>query len=57
MEDDVKDDDVNFINHYKCPECNYFWQDIWTAQCDDDCPQCGTRHISPYLSEDAIDIK
>ena len=27
-------------------------KDVWSAQCDDDCPQCGARHMSPYDSED-----
>lgn len=42
-----------FLNHYKCPNCEHEWTDVWTAQCDDDCPSCGTRHVSPHKSEDA----
>lgn len=42
-----------FINYYECPECGHKWEDTWTAMCDDDCPNCGCRHISPYESEDA----
>jgi hypothetical protein len=26
------------------------WADVWSAQCDDDCPHCGARHMSPYKS-------
>jgi hypothetical protein len=44
-----------FRNHYRCPECDGTWTDEWTAMCDDDCPHCGTRHISPYKSEDVED--
>lgn len=42
-----------FINYYKCPQCEETWCDEWSAMCDDDCPKCGTRHISPYKSDDA----
>jgi len=43
----------NFRNFYKCPTCGTGWTDVWSAQCDDDCPECGARHITPYTSEDA----
>ena len=46
-------DEPWFINHYKCPRCNHEWDDEWSAMCDDDCPECGMRHISPTDSEDA----
>lgn len=41
-----------FLNHYKCPRCNTEWDDEWDCMCDDDCPSCGMRHISPHNSED-----
>ncbi len=41
-----------FLNHYRCPTCGNEWADTWSAMVDDDCPQCGTRHISPRKSED-----
>ena len=40
-----------FINFYRCPACGEKWCDQWSATCDDDCPKCGARHISPYQSE------
>ena len=40
-----------FINYYRCPQCDQTWCDEWSAMCDDDCPHCGTRHISPYQSD------
>lgn len=40
-----------FTNHYECPKCSETWCDEWSAMCDDDCPKCGTRHISPHQSE------
>ncbi len=44
---------MQFINYYRCPRCKKDWTDEWDATCDDDCPHCGCRHISPYRSEDA----
>ena len=44
-----------FLNHYQCPRCDHAWSDEWSCQCDDDCPACGLRHISPANSEDVDD--
>ena len=44
-----------FRNFYRCAKCNRTWTDEWSATCDDDCPHCGARHMSPYKSEDAGD--
>jgi hypothetical protein len=44
---------MQFRNYYRCAECGCEWTDVWPAQCDDDCPWCGARHMSPYKSEDA----
>jgi hypothetical protein len=41
-----------FENHYKCSRCGLRWTDEWSCTCDDDCPHCGARHMSPYGSED-----
>jgi hypothetical protein len=41
-----------FLNYYKCPKCGFEWPDVWTAMCDDDCLNCGCRHVQPYKSED-----
>ena len=41
-----------FRNFYRCATCGCEWTDVWPAQCDDDCPLCGARHMSPYKSED-----
>ena len=41
-----------FRNFYRCAECGCEWTDRWSAQCDDDCPWCDARHMSPYKSED-----
>lgn len=44
-----------FRNFYKCSRCSAEWQDIWPHTCEDDCPRCGARHMSPYKSEDEDD--
>ena len=41
-----------FRNFYRCDRCSGEWVDVWAAACDDDCPHCGARHLSPYKSED-----
>jgi len=41
-----------FLNHYECPRCASTWSDAWSCQADDDCPECGLRHISPHDSEE-----
>ena len=50
--EDTKEVEYKFRNFYRCPYCGTEWQDVWDATCDDDCPNCGERHISPYTSED-----
>ena len=41
-----------FLNFYKCARCRRIWTDQWSCMCDDDCPHCGARHMSPYDSEE-----
>ena len=41
-----------FRNHYECGRCGHTWTDDWSCMCDDDCPECGARHMSPFKSED-----
>jgi predicted nucleic acid-binding Zn-ribbon protein len=41
-----------YLNHYQCARCDYHWDDEWSCTCDDGCPQCGARHMSPYDSDD-----
>jgi hypothetical protein len=42
-----------FRNFCCCERCTNEWMDAWSATCDDDCPFCGARHMSPFKSEDA----
>jgi hypothetical protein len=45
-----------FLNQYFCDTCGREWEDEWSASCDDDCPHCGSRHMSPYHSIDLTAI-
>jgi len=46
---------MQFRNFYHCARCGHHWSDVWSAQCDDDCPECGARHMSSYKSEDVVE--
>jgi predicted nucleic acid-binding Zn-ribbon protein len=52
----MKDIEYKFINYYECPDCHTMWDDVWDSMCDDECPNCGTRNISPYKSEDVKEV-
>ena len=41
-----------FLNHYECDECGRRWDDEWSCTCDDECPHCGARNMSPFDSDD-----
>ena len=45
-----------FRNYYRCSDCTADWTDCWSCTCDDDCPHCGARHMSPYMSDDLTEI-
>lgn len=40
------------LNHYQCDRCQNTWTDEWSATCDDECPHCDARHMSPTSSDD-----
>jgi hypothetical protein len=44
-----------YHNYYRCPECKHEWEDYWDCGCDDECPECGCRNISPYNSVKCIE--
>jgi DNA-directed RNA polymerase subunit RPC12/RpoP len=45
-----------FNNHYECARCGYEWSDEWSCTCDDDCPHCGARHMTPLYSDDLTEV-
>lgn len=45
-----------FRNYYTCDRCHTRWEDEWSCTCDDDCPHCGARHMSPDNSDDLTEV-
>ncbi len=45
-----------YRNHYHCGDCGTDWEDEWSCCCDDECPECGSRHWSPVESEDLTEV-
>jgi DNA-directed RNA polymerase subunit RPC12/RpoP len=45
-----------YRNHYRCARCGYEWPDEWSCTCEDDCPHCGARHMTPYESDDLTTV-
>jgi hypothetical protein len=45
-----------FRNHYECARCGREWSDEWSCTCEDDCPHCGARHMTPLDSDDLTEI-
>ena len=45
-----------FLNVYSCDRCRRGWTDEWSCMCDDECPHCGARDMSPFDSEDLTEI-
>lgn len=43
---------MRWLNHYTCERCGHDWEDEWSCQCDDDCPACGARHMSPHTCDE-----
>src|SRR6266702_3838521 len=41
-----------FLNFYKCARCKRRWTDEWSCMCDDTCPHCGARDMTPYQGEE-----
>lgn len=45
-----------YRNYYTCDRCHDDWEDEWSCMCDDDCPYCGARHMSPNDSDDLTEV-
>lgn len=45
-----------YLNYYICERCDSTWTDEWSCTCDDDCPRCGARHMSPRDSDDLTHV-
>jgi DNA-directed RNA polymerase subunit RPC12/RpoP len=42
-----------FRNLYRCTRCGYEWSYVLTDRRNDDCSNCGARHMAPQRSEQA----
>jgi DNA-directed RNA polymerase subunit RPC12/RpoP len=45
-----------FRNYYICARCASTWTDEWSAMCEDDCPDCGARHMTALKSENLTEV-
>jgi len=45
-----------FLNHYECERCDGTWTDQWSCMCDDECPHCGARDMTPSESEELTTV-
>jgi len=45
-----------YRNHYTCARCDTDWTDEWSCTCEDDCPSCGARHMTPQTSDDLTEV-
>ena len=45
-----------FLNFYRCGRCARVWRDEWSCMCDDECPHCGARDMSPFKSDDLTEL-
>lgn len=45
-----------FLNFYRCDRCNRIWTDEWSCTCDDECPHCGLRNMTPFNSENLTEF-
>jgi hypothetical protein len=45
-----------FRNYYRCARCDREWTDEWSCMCEDDCPYCEERHMSPRASDDLTEV-
>ncbi|MBB4315431.1 hypothetical protein [Roseospira marina] len=41
-----------YVNYYRCPACGHEWDSEWGTMCDEECPECDERAISPCDSEE-----
>lgn len=45
-----------FRNFYRCERCSKVWRDEWSCTCDDECPHCGARDMTPFKSTDLTEL-
>jgi hypothetical protein len=45
-----------FLNFYRCDRCRKIWTDEWSCTCDDQCPHCAFRDMTPFNSQDLTEL-
>lgn len=45
-----------FLNFYRCGRCSRIWSGEWSCTCDDECPHCGFRDMTPFNCEDLTEL-
>ncbi len=46
-----------YLNRYKCPECNHKWSEVWSCACDSECPSCGMKNIQVISYEELSNVE
>lgn len=49
-----------WTNLYACPPCGTAWENAWSCQCDDECPDCGDAHApatSRWIGPEAPELR
>jgi hypothetical protein len=41
-----------FRNYYECYRCDASWEDEWSSIVDDECGDCGARHVAAADTND-----
>lgn len=49
--------ETQFINYYRCPFDGEEWADVWSCCCNDMCPRCEKKDITPYKSKEVVHTK
>ena len=47
---------ASFLNFYRCARYRRRWTDEWSCMCDDECPHCGARDMTPIDSENLTEL-
>ena len=51
----MQNEEMLIRSFYKCPYCDYEWDDVWDCACNDECGECGASDIEPYEWEEIDD--
>lgn len=49
------EEELDLDIRYRCPECGHTWEEVYTAACDSECPNCGLRNIQSLMWKEVSD--